>query len=341
MTVSIKTLAAHLNLSHTTVSRALNDKSTISTATKERVRDAAASMGYVANAGARLVRGMRGRLVGLIIPDVQNDFYSTVAKILAQRCMQEGLQLILAISDDDSALEALHIRAMLEARVAGIIITPTTALQKREAAFLATLPCVQIIRCHELIKAPFISLEDQQGILLATEHLLALGHRRIGFIGGLRALSTASERLSGYEMALAAFNLKVSDKLIALGPPRPEFARAAMKKLLSAPERPTGFVMGSSQLTLGALQAIKESGLTIPDEVSIVGYGDPPWFELAAPALTTLRLPVDDVSAAAATGLFLQMQSQALKNQSVPVQPLLSPRLCVRESTKPVPLKGV
>lgn len=332
--VSIKTLAAYLNMSHATVSRALNDKSVISEETKERVREAAKRFGYVANSGARLVRGMRGRLVGLIIPDVQNDFYSTVAKILAQSCANEGLELILAVSDDNSALEAAHIRSMLEARVAGIVITPTTGLTQQEARFLESVPCVQIIRRHELIRANHICIDDHQGIKCATAHLLELGHRRIGFIGGSRQLSTSAGRFGGYQAALLDQKIKIQRQFVVLGPPRPEFGCRAMKQLLSLDQTPTAFVMGSSQPTLGALQALKQLNLSVPEHISLVGYGDPPWFELSASPITTVSLPVEALSQRAAADLFHQINrpSQVHKNPETTVA--FSPRLQIRKSTE-------
>ena len=332
--VSIKTLAVYLNMSHATVSRALNDKSVISDATKEKVREAAKKFGYVANSGARLVRGMRGRLVGLIIPDVQNDFYSMVAKILAQSCANEGLELILAVSDDDSALEARHIRSMLEARVAGIIITPTIGLKLQEADFLARVPCVQIVRRHELIRASHVRIDDSQGINLATKHLLDLGHRRIGFIGGSRQLSTSVDRLSGYQEALAEYKIKIKKKFILLGPPRPEFGCTAMKTLQSLEQKPTAFVVGSSQLTLGALQALNQLKISIPDHVSLVGYGNPLWFELALPPITTVDLPVEALAKGAAADMFNQLKEQDGKSKKLDETIVFLPRLCVRKSTK-------
>lgn len=332
--VSIKTLAAYLNMSHATVSRALNDKSVISEETKERVREAAKKFGYVANSGARLVRGMRGRLVGLIIPDVQNDFYSTVAKILAQSCANEGLELILAVSDDDSALEALHIRSMLEARVAGIVITPTIGLSQQEARFLERVPCVQIIRRHELIRANHICIDDQQGTKCATAHLLELGHRRIGFIGGSRQLSTSVQRLEGYQAALSNQKIKINKQFVALGPPRPEFGCDAMRQLLSCDQTPTAFVMGSSQLTLGALQALKQLKLSVPEHVSLVGYGDPPWFELSAPPVTTISLPVEALSQGAAADLFHQINGPSLGRKKPDTIRVFSPELRIRQSTE-------
>lgn len=332
--VSIKTLAAYLNMSHATVSRALNDKSVISKATKEKVQKAAEKFGYVANSGARLVRGMSGRLVGLIIPDVQNDFYSTVAKILAQSCASQGLELILAVSDDDSTLEALHIRSMLEARVAGIIITPTIGLKQQEAAFLARVPCVQIVRRHELIRANHISIDDSQGINLATKHLLDLGHKKIGFIGGSRELSTSVDRLSGYQQALSEYKIKFQKRFIALGPPRPEFGCAAMKKLQSLEQKPTAFVMGSSQLTLGALQALKQLNLSIPEHVSLVGFGNPPWFELAWPPVTTVDLPVEALSKGAAADLFSQLKERDKKPKKQVNTTTFPSSLRIRESTQ-------
>lgn len=332
--VSIKTLAAHLNMSHATVSRALNNKSVISEATKERVREAAEKFGYVANSGARLVRGMPGQLIGLIIPDVQNDFYSTVAKILAKSCAKQGLELILAISDDNSELEALHIRSMLESRVSGIIITPTISLKQQEANFLKNVPCLQIIRRHNLIQAKYIGIDDQQGIKLATEHLLELGHRDIGFIGGSRELSTSINRFSGYQSALADYKIEMTKQIITFGPPRPEFGRAAMEKIMQLKQRPTAFVLGSSQLTLGALQAVRDFSLTVPQDISIVGYGDPPWFELSAPPITTVNLPVEALSQKAAAELFNLIKGYSLNGKEPYSQTIFSPTLKIRQSTE-------
>jgi LacI family transcriptional regulator len=331
--VSIKDIAAHLGMSHATVSRALNGKSTISEATKIRVRRAAAALGYVANAAGRQLRGMPGRLVGLIIPDVQNDFYSTVAKVLAASCAAEGFQLILAISEDDSDLEYRHVLSLLEARVSGVVITPTADLSARTAALLRSLPTIQLIRSHPALPACHVGIDDHAGTFLATRHLLSLGHRAIGFIGGAHHLSTGADRYAGYRDALVAAGCPISDALVMTGPPRPEFGQAAIRTLWSRPDPPSALVLGSSQLTLGAMLNLAERGLACPRDVSLVGYGDPPWFALMTAPVTTIGLPVTELSKAALSILLANMRRPPGSAEPPPSSQTFPPMLVTRGST--------
>ncbi len=309
--VTIKDVAARLGVSHATVSRALSDHPATSAATKAKVREAAEALGYVRNANAGALSGAPGRLVGFITPEVRSDFYATIAGEVAAACAAAGRQLVLAVSDDDPALEYRHVLAMRQARVAGLLITPTSALQERTAVLLAALPAVQVIRSNPLLDKPWVGLDDRLGVCLATRHLLELGHRRIGFIGGYEALTTGRDRRGGYEEALAAAEAPYDEALVCLGPPRPSFGAEAALRLAHLAEPITGLVLGSSQLTLGALGALQGAGVVSPRDLSIVGYGDPEWFRIWGPGLTTIDLPVEDIASSAAQVLFRTMDKGA------------------------------
>jgi LacI family transcriptional regulator len=333
--VTIRDIAQALNVSHTTVSRALADSPKISEETKARVRNAVEQLGYVPSASARMMRGARSSLVGLVIPDVQNDFYATVAKSVADALAARSMHLLLSVTDDNSDRELRELRAILETRPAGIIIVPTASPRAETLALLENVETVQLVRVASRLTTQAVVINDREGIQMATRHLLAYGHKRLAFVGGDASLSTGRNRLAGFEDALKEHRLKPA--AVALGAPRPEFARHAVTSMMSARNRPTGLVLGSAELTLGALQALRALHLDWPRDVSVVGYHDPAWFELAVGGITTVRLPVEDI-AATATSVLL---SRALENHSdeARTEPAanieFAPTLVLRGSTAP------
>jgi LacI family transcriptional regulator len=330
--VTIQDVARALNISHTTVSRALADSPKISAETKRRVRNAAEQLGYVPSASARMMRGARSSLVGLIIPDVQNDFYATVAKTVADSLAARSMQLLLSVTDDDSERELRELRAIMETRPAGIIIVPTSTPRAETVALLRNVETVQLIRTHPQLNARAVIVDDRQGTFSAAQHLLAYGHKRLAFIGGDTSLSTGRNRLAGFEDALRQHGLEPT--AVALGTPRPEFARHAVTSMMSAKQRPTGLVLGSAELTLGTLQALRTLRLEWPRDISIVGFHDPAWFELAPAGITTVRLPVQEI-AATATSVLLSRTVENETDENVPVNVEFSPTLALRGSTAP------
>ncbi len=330
--VTIKDIAARLNMSHSTVSRALNDKGHLSEETKAAVRRAADELGYVPNLSARMIRGDANALVGLVIPDVRNDFYSRIAKELAQRCRAEGLRMLLAITDDEPETEKTEIRALLEARVSGIIGTLTSAPLPATLALLTETPFIQLVRRLPKLQTGSVCMADAAGCQSAADHLLDLGHRRIAYVGTSKSISAGRERLRGY---LHAHEIKGVAPLadgVELVPPRQEFGYDAVNRLLSHKTRPTAIILGSSELSIGGLRAIREAGLAIPEDISVVGYGDPVWFDLLSPPLTAVGLPVPAL-AEAATGLLLGAIDA---DGAAPARNLkVAPQLVVRGSTAP------
>lgn len=331
--VTIKDIASLLQMNHSTVSRALNDRSHISEATKKRVRAAAEELGYVANLSARMIRGDAGLLIGLVIPDVQNDFYSSISKELADRCRRAGLRMLLAITEDDPETEKNEIRALIEARVSGIVATLTSKPLPASLALLKEVLSVQLVRHSTKLQKAAVCMEDERGCQEATAHLLSLGHRRIAYVGTSKSISSGRDRVKGFLKAHQVENVAPLEGGMELVAPRQAYGFDGVTRVLAL--QPTAIVIGSSELTIGGLKAIREAGLRVPDDISVIGYGDPVWFDLLSPALTAIGLPVGELADAVAEQIFGQIEGN---KSGVPASVSITrimPRLVVRGSTAP------
>lgn len=308
--VTIRDIARHLGMSHPTVSRALNDSPEIGEETKEKVRTAARAMGYIPNSWAQMMRRQKSTLVGLIVPDIENPFYSRMAKIIADEAAMRGVQLVMAISEDDPALEYRHIVAMRRARVAGIALTPTAGLTKDSAALLEEIPAMQIVRRSPMIAKPLTVADDRGATAQSARHLVQMGHTRIALVsGGSETLSTGEERLAGFLETVDSHSIR-DRAIIELGSPRPAFGYAATLRLIDRPDPPTGIVIGSSQLMLGVMRALRERGLSVPSDISMVGYGDPEWLSEWGGGITTISLPIEAIASTTARFLCSQVDSE-------------------------------
>jgi LacI family transcriptional regulator, repressor for deo operon, udp, cdd, tsx, nupC, and nupG len=338
--VTIKDIARQLGISPSTVARALADHPHTSAATKARVRSTAEALGYVAHSAARIMRGRPSALIGLLIPDVQNDFYATVAKALAESCNEAGYQLVLALTEDDPIIELKHVRQLVGARAAGVIIVPSRSPQRETMAMLRRLPVVQLIRQYAALRADWFGIDDERAMLEATRHLVELGHRRIAYIGGHEGLSSGRARLGGFRRGLAEAGLDADAAAVATGPPRVAFARAALARIIDdgAPGAPGAIIAGGVRLTVGILEELHGRGLVMPRDLSFVGFGDPPWFQWCRPALTTIGLPVRDLTFAAGAHLLHRIRDAGAPDfapQRTPYRSVQTPFLIVRDSTAP------
>jgi LacI family transcriptional regulator len=309
--VTIKEIAEYLDISHSTVSRALSDHPYTNAETKQRVRRAVEKLGYVPNAAARSLRSDKGSLVGLILPEFQNELFAAAAQIVSRRCLKEGMQMMLALSEDDPVAEYKHVLALREARARGIIMTPTPNMMDKTIALLRGIPMVQYSRRHPRLSAPSVTTDGERGIYIAAEHLLQLGHKRIAYVGMECDKSTGAERLAGFLKAHREFKRAADPALRRLGPSLPDFARAAVIDLLHRAEPPSALILGYGAQTLGALKALRHSGLDVPREISLIGFGDTSWYSLLNPGITTIEFQVTEMAEAAASHLMRQLSPGA------------------------------
>lgn len=301
---TIKDIAAHLGLDPSSVSRALNGHGGVSEETRELIKRTADELGYVINISARMMQQKQSKLVGLLVPDIKNDFHSTMAAILAEHCRGLSFQMVLSNTDDDPEVEESQVRALIEARAAGIVITATPNPTAKTVQYLRTVPTVQLLRHVSGIKGDVVCMEDAAGIGAAVEHLLSLGHRRIAYVGTRDDISVGAERLRGFTETHRRAALKPDKALIVLGQPRQSFASDGVERILRRRNPPTALIVGSTEMTVGALQAVTRLNLSIPGDLSFVGYGNPEWYSLLSPPLTTVNLPVENMARSAVAKLF-------------------------------------
>ena len=291
--VTIKDIAAKLGISHSTVSRSLRDSPLIGTETKERVRKSAIELGYIVHGAARQMRGEPSSLIGLIVPDVRPDFYSSLTTTFAKASARRGLNLLLSVSQNDSGIEEAQIRALREARVSGILIHPTKGLTHGSRILLDGVPTVQIARRHPGLEAASVGPEDVKSMETLVKHLVALGHERIAYIGSDPSLSPGGERRQAFEATLQSLGRPVDRSLMEMGMGTAEAGSEAAARLLSRKSRPTAIAVASAPMAEGALDVIQQLGLRIPADLSFTSFGDPFWYRSWGPGITSVAMPVE------------------------------------------------
>jgi DNA-binding LacI/PurR family transcriptional regulator len=293
--ITIKHIARQLDLSVSTIGRALADDPRISRETKERVRLAAQELGYIANTPARVMRGGSSQLIGLLVPDIRSAFYSTVAQVLSKCFETEGFHLALSITEDDRDIEMRQLRELVSARVAGVVVVPSAAPRRETLALLRTVPHVQLLRRINGL-GDWFGMDDERSLLDATNHLLKLGHRRIAYIGDL-LFPTGKDRYAGFRRAHAEAGVAIDEELVELGEATSQFGAEAVQRALTRQHAPTAIVTTSVLASLGAAEQLATMDVRVPRDLSVVGFGDGPWQRWWGPGMTTLRLPVEELAA--------------------------------------------
>lgn len=334
---TLKDIARVVGVAPSTVGRALADHPHVREETKARVRAAAAAMGYVAHLPARVMRGGRSGLVGLTVPDVRNDFYSTAAQVISEACAADGYQLVLCLTGDDPDRERDQLRGLVAARCAGVVVVGTGRMHRESAALLERVAHVQFIRRSRSLRAPWFGIDDAASTRLAAGHLLALGHRDIGYIGGMPELSTAAERFRGFRESLAAAGTALSPEWCAHGPGDDRAGAAAARRILGGTHRPTALVLAGSRLTVGAVAAVAELGIDVPKDLSVVGFNDRAALGWWGAGVTSVGLPVSEIALACAGGLLAALRRAPGDGarSAASVAATFAPYLVERGSTAP------
>lgn len=340
---TLKELSAALGLSPSTVSRALSGRpprrqSTL--AQVERIRALAAEMGYEPNGLARSLKTRRRNIVGLVLPDIMNDYYAAAATLVQATLAAQGYRVMLCVTNDDPEAETAQVQVLREERVAGLVTVPSPRPPGPQGRAVGrgadALPVVELVR-HSNAGTDAVLIDDLDAGRRGARHLLDLGHRRIAVLTGPPQLSTSRARLQGYHEALQATGVPADPALVVSGPYRRDAARASTLRLLAHQDRITALIATSNELVIGALQALTESRVRIPEEVSLVGFGNPDWFALLQPSLTTVALPIEEM-AMTAVHLLLKRIKLAESGDAMPPGPPIISRfqahLVVRGSTR-------
>jgi LacI family transcriptional regulator/LacI family repressor for deo operon, udp, cdd, tsx, nupC, and nupG len=327
----LQDVARIAEVSISTVSRVINEPELVNKETRRRVQKAIDELGYLPNRVARRLRGEGGgaKLIGLVLPDIQNPFFADLARGVEDVAQQHGYLVFLGNSDEDAAKEKRYLDVMRAESVDGIIVPPSSETDEAVADLVRRqLPVVCVDRRLLRGKVDTVLVDNVRGAAEAMEHLIGLGHHRIGFIEGLPQLSTSRERLQGYRQALEDHGISFDPSLVRQGDSRQESGRELTRELLELPDRPTALLVGNNLMTLGSLVMIHQKGLRIPEDVAILGYDDMPWALALNPPLTAVRQPGDEVGRRAME-LLLQRIRDPQRSVSLV---MMQPELVVRKS---------
>lgn len=333
---SIKDVATRAGVSVATVSRVLNQNPRVKPHLRERILQAIAELDYQPSGIARNMRSQSVRVIGLIITDIQNPFFTALVRAVEDIAHQNQYTVLLGNSDEDVQKEELYIKVLSRERVAGVIIVPTG---KDCYTTLRNLRIHMVVADRKVpgLVSDSVTIDNVGGAYQAATHLISLGHRRIGLVSAPLSVSVGLERRQGYEKALREQGLEVDETLIRTGDLRQSGGYQAALELLRLAPRPTAIFAVNNLMTLGTFQAILESGLRIPDDISLIGFDDMLWFPLLTPPLTTVRQPTYQIGAEAARLLFRRLREGTEK----PIETIvLKPELIIRGSTAP-PQPGI
>jgi LacI family transcriptional regulator len=270
---TVRHVAELAGVSTATVSRVLNDHHQVSEETRSRVLAAVEQLDYQLNRVARRLRMEGAQILGLIISDIGNPFFTSIVRAVEDVTYENHYSLLLCNSDERPAREELHIRVLLAEKVAGVIISPTDEYSTACKTLVESrIPVVVMDRRLCDLEVDTVIVDNIQGANDAVDHLIRLGHRRIALIGGPVRITTARERQEGYTRALEDNGVAVEAALIKVGDFKQDSGYHLAHELLAMDEPPTAIFTANNLMTLGALNAIHEVGLSIPGDIAIVGF---------------------------------------------------------------------
>lgn len=336
--VTMQDIAQAAGVSQSTVSRVLNDAPTsvpIAAETRERVREVAERLGYRPNPLARGLRGARTMLLGVIVRDITDPFFAMAVEAISSEALDRGYNVVLG-SAHSKADEAIALRAVLETRHCDAIVL--LGDMRDEPKFLEDLrashtPVIALWHGTELEGVPTVMIDNRGGIVAALDHLIDLGHTRIAFVGG-RPLGDIRERRTAFLEHLADRGIDVPEDHVHNVSNDPRGGDLALRELMELATPPTAVVCSTDHLAFGVLHAASALGLRIPVDLSVVGFDDIPIASFTVPPLTTVRMPVVEMTSVAAR---LAMDELADDESAKLLSYLAVPTLVVRESTGGAP----
>ena len=323
----MKDIARRLKLSQTTVSHVLTGKHEhyrISPGTVERVRKMARDLGYRSSALARAFRDRKSYSVSLAVEDLTNPFWTGVAIGAEREAEAKGYVLVVSNTGGNAEREKRVVQMLQEHRFDGLIVSPVTVADQALVELQKEgRPFVQIDRSVKGADIPCVRTDHAAGSALAVEHLLKRGHERVAFVVGPLSVQTYQYRLDGFKRAAAKLGKKAV--VVELEHPTTADARAAVKKLLEGPNRPSAIYTGNIFITFGALRAIREAGLAIPKDLELVGFDDIEEADLLALPVSTVWQDVEAIGREAFRALL-----KVMEGEKAPRETLIPPKLRVR-----------
>lgn len=324
---TIRDVARQAGVSTATVSRVLAGLGGASGATEERIRCAVSDLGYRANRMARDLRAARSRLIGVVIPDIENPFFTGIVAGIEEVLYPENYTLFLANSDGNLEREWSEIQMLRSERVSGILLIPCESKAPHYGDLAnSEIPVVTIDRELNGVEFDSVTSANEKGAYEATTHLIQRGFRNIGLINGPRQYGVAVARGAGFQRALKAAGIELNPRWIRTGDFREEGGYVAMRELFASKPYPRALLLGNFLMALGALRAIREMNLRVPDDLALIAFDEMPWAAAMNPPLSTVAQPVRELGRSAARLLMERFKSPERKVRRIVLDTELIPR---------------
>ncbi len=318
-----------------TVSRVINDSGYISQETRSRVEEAIQELGYIPNALARSLRFKQTRTIALIVTDITNPFFTTVARGVEDTASEQDFSVIFCNTDESPDEEARYVNVLMQKQVDGLLLVPAGgSIESIKSLRAHRLPFVLLDRRIPNIEVDVVYSDHEQGAFEIIMHLLELGHQRIAVLSGPADVTSASDRVAGYCRALAHVGMDPHVAPIYYGPFTAEGGYESAKRALAATPRPTALFAANNFIANGALRAIREAGLKLVDDVSLVTFDDLSDSFFIEPFLTVVQQPAYEIGRQAT---LLLLDRLAGNGPDEPQEIILPAQLIVRKSSGPPP----
>lgn len=330
---TIKDIAIALRLSTSTVSRALRDAADIKTDTKQAVKALAEELQYQPNRVALSLLNRQTHTIGVIIPNL-DYVLATMVKGIDEVALEAGYTVMVCQSDESYGREMVNSKRMLESLVDGFLVSVSSETKVYEHIKKIQgkkLPLVLFDRVSNHIRAPKVRLDNIDGGMQATNHLLEQGYKRIAILAGPENLNISNKRLEGYLLALKQHGIRPDKDLIIHCDFNREYAYEATKELLNMRRRPDAICTISDRMAIGAMLAIKEKGLNMPNDIGLVGFNNEPVTSLVTPTISSVELYAYEMGKATAR-LFIEMLHSDEDRSDEEI--VIKPKLFVRESSQ-------
>ncbi len=333
--VTLMDIARELNITAATVSRALNDHPGISESTKKTVRQIADKLHYQPNKIASSLRSGKSNIVGVIIPSAEISFFGSVIHGIERIASDNNYNVLIYQTSELYDYEKRGVQTFLQSQVDGVLASiskDTINLDHYKEITKRGVPLVLFDRAVDTLGVSAVVVDDYAGAFAATTHLVKQGCKHIAHIGGQQHVNIFNQRLKGYIDALNVNGIQVNDDLIVYGKISIESGRECMKKLLSLPVKPDAVFAVEDFTALGAMQAIKDAGFKMPDDIAIIGFANEPFGEYISPTLSTVSQQTVRMGEEAAN-LFFELINHSKGGNPVPRRLVLEPELVCRESS--------
>jgi len=327
--VTIKEVAKRANTSIATVSRVINNSSYVKEETRQKVLQAIRELNYQPLTRQPVVR--ENQFIGLVVPDVSNPFFGKMARGLADAAGKFGYSITLCNIDGICGGEHDYLLDLIENRVDGVIYASSHRIREViKRARQKKIPLVMLDREIKYADINTVTIDNNYGAFVATEHLISLGHKKIAFIGGPKNFQISEQRRIGYEKALEKYGLSYDEELVYTGIFTMESGFKAMKQLLEDKKSFSALIAANDLMAIGAINCLNQHGISVPDDVSVVGFDDISIASTMEPKLTTVAYPIERISERSLELLMKQISNEDMSPEKI----TLFPKLVVRGSTK-------